>query len=150
MKHRKNRRRDFASLCGELHADDGVDPREAFSRESRKAAPREDRKARQLCKQVQRALSIALAGETGDPLLGEIEIVRVEPAPDDTRLRVVVATHANSPASMQDALDALSRAAGYLRACVAQWITRKRTPELAFSFEHLALPNTGPALEDEA
>jgi hypothetical protein len=84
-----------------------------------------DHKARQLCRQVQRALSLALDGD-----LDELFIAEVTPASGCARLLVhVVIPGERSPA---DVLGKLRERAPRLRAEVARSISRKRAPELAF------------------
>lgn len=119
------------ALCAELHADDGVDARTAFTRVSKNRESPADRKTRQLCKQAQRALAAALGGECSDPTLHLAEIVGVDPSPDSSRLRVLVRVPADgeSSAAWRRRLES---ACGFLRAYLASAITRKRVPELTF------------------
>lgn len=92
---------------------------------------RSDRKDRQLCGQVRRALSVALAADFSDELLQALWIVDVEPAPTLARLRVWVAGPAQSDVALIiQRLDAVS---GILRAEVAQAIHRKLAPSLCFA-----------------
>ncbi|MBI4889383.1 MAG: hypothetical protein HY821_02080 [Acidobacteria bacterium] len=77
-----------------------------------------ERKARQFCRQVQRALNLALGGEWF--------VEEVVPAPDCGRLMVYVASATGADVSE------LRRETARLRAEVAGAITRKRTPELFF------------------
>ncbi len=135
MTKKMNRRGDMVSLCGELFADDGVDPRAAIARIDNKRCLGRNRKSWQLCKQVHRAVSMALVSEIGDPALHELEVASVEPAPDDTRLRIVLSLASDNAGIRESAGAALARASGLLRALVAQSITRKRTPELDFAIE---------------
>ena len=94
-----------------------------------------EQKARQLCRQVYRTLSVALPG-CGDEVLQDLTVIAVDPAPDAGHLLVTVATsHAcddGHPRALHEVLDRLSRAAGRLRAEVARDIVRKRAPELTF------------------
>ena len=92
---------------------------------------RKDHKARQLCRQVQRALAMALAGECDDDVLRELYVADVQPAPDAGHLLVhlVVPTGV----SIVDVLERIDRATPRLRATVAHAITRKRAPELSFA-----------------
>ena len=89
-----------------------------------------EHKARQLCRQVQRALNLALADRYGDDGLNELFVDDVTPAPDCGHLLVHVVVPANQ--SMRDALSGLRRNAVHLRSQVATTITRKRAPELSF------------------
>jgi len=96
----------------------------------RSADPRLQRKTRQFCRQVQRALNLALAdGSIGESLNG-LFVEDVSPAPDCGRLLVHVFVPAGL--SVADALSALRRDSARLRADVAMAITRKRAPELSF------------------
>jgi len=87
-------------------------------------------KALQLCRQVQRALNLALADRCTDDVTNDLFVDAVSPAPDCGRLLVLVVVPANCPVT--EALARLRRDAGYLRSRVAIAITRKRAPELSF------------------
>jgi ribosome-binding factor A len=92
--------------------------------------PRADRKTLQLCRQVQRALMLALAGECGDDLLRDASVDSVDPAGGAGHLLVRVSVPDGLP--VLDVLARLNSRAGMLRAIVAQSICRKRTPMLSF------------------
>ena len=87
-------------------------------------------KALQLCRQVQRTLALALAGECGDDILRNAFVQDVTPAPDAGHLVVRVAVPPD--ANVRDLLARLDRVGPRLRAIVAAAITRKRAPELTF------------------
>ena len=94
----------------------------------------EERKAQQLCRQVQRAVNLALAeggGEVDDLFAAEVTAGPGGP------LIVHVVVPAGRPVS--EALAALRRDAARLRTEVGRAITRKRVPELAF----VAVPGQG-------
>jgi ribosome-binding factor A len=112
-------------LCSEPDADDGIDPRLVP-----KNAPGtvSNRKALQLCRQVERALSVALEGE----ILRDLAVQSVIPAPDSSRLLVVFIHHGPESISPGEVLTALHSAYAKLRGAVAAAIHRKKTPELAF------------------
>ena len=127
---KKSARRDFRSLCGDVGPEDGVDPRKFFDRDE--ASRNTGRKARQLCGQVARTLSYAIS-ETGDEVLGRLDVVSVEPAPDATQLMVTVALFPGSePIAVETILARLAQAGGRLRVKVAGAITRRRAPRLMF------------------
>ncbi|HEY6342408.1 MAG TPA: hypothetical protein VIY49_13015 [Bryobacteraceae bacterium] len=88
------------------------------------------RKAQQLCRQVERALNLAFADRNGEDDLGGLFVDEVSPAPDCGRLLVHVAIPADRPAA--DVIGALRRESPRLRSEVAAAITRKRAPELPF------------------
>ena len=87
-------------------------------------------KALQLCRQVQRALNLALADRWADDVTNQLFVDAVSPAPDCGHLLVHVVVPADCPVT--EALVRLRRDAGYLRSRVAMAITRKRAPELSF------------------
>ena len=88
------------------------------------------RKAQQFCRQVQRALNLALADLTFEDHLTTVFVEEVSPAPDCGRLLVQVLISGEQ--SVSDAMNALRRAAPGLRSEVAAAISRKRAPELSF------------------
>lgn len=134
----------FADFCGQLGEDDNVDPREFFDRRKQNRPDRRSgRKALQLCRQVQRALSYALS-ETHDDKLHELFVESVEPAPNEKRLMVTVSCMGEE----FDPIDIITRlqfATPFLRSQVAESIHRKRTPELMFQ----CLPPKEPTTDNE-
>ena len=82
-----------------------------------------------------RTLALVLDGESGDPVLRDLLVASVVPAPNSSRLLVTV-----SPAPGADDLDQatvaghLERARGWLRSEVAGAINRRKAPDLAFRF----------------
>jgi ribosome-binding factor A len=89
------------------------------------------RKVRQFCRQVQRALNLALADRNAGDGINDLFIEEVSPAPDCGRLLVHVLIPDGRPVA--DAIAALHRDAPRLRAEVAAAVTRKRAPELSFA-----------------
>ena len=92
--------------------------------------PRADRKTLQLCRQVQRALMMGIAGECADDLLREISVDSVDPAGGAGHLLVRVTVPGEL--SVIDVLARLNDRSGKLRAIVAASICRKRVPMLSF------------------
>jgi ribosome-binding factor A len=121
-------RRDLP--CDELGPDDGADPRKFL----RKSEPRvRNRKALQLCRQAAEAIHYALGVDCRDPVLAQLQVVSVEPAPDTSRLLVTLTPAPSAePRGPAEWPGRLGRASGLLRSAVAAGIHRKRTPELAF------------------
>ena len=125
MKHQNRRRKqsafenpDFAdALCG-------------ASADPLSSGRQGERKARQFCRQVQRALNLALADRTVDDGMNDLFVEDVSPAPDCGHLLVHVVVPGDRP--IAEALGALRRDAPRLRSEVAMTITRKRAPELSF------------------
>jgi hypothetical protein len=83
-----------------------------------------------LCRQVQRALNLALAERGLD--LGPEELYVDEVTPASGCGRLLVHFVAPSSLSLPDVLVGLGRIAPWLRAEVARAISRKHAPELSF------------------
>jgi ribosome-binding factor A len=98
---------------------------------SRSSGRQFERKAQQFCRQVQRALNLALEESTAFEGIEGLFVAEVSPAPDCGRLLVHVLIPAGCPVA--DAIRALQRDALRLRSEVAAEITRKRAPELLFT-----------------
>lgn len=90
---------------------------------------RGDRKERQLCRQVREAIGEALSSLDDDVLM-DVWVCDVTPAPDASRLAVLVRGPRDRPP--EQVKERLERVSGYLRTEVAAAITRKRTPTLTF------------------
>ena len=100
-----------------------------------------ERKARQFCRQVQRALNLALADHNADDGMSDLFVEDVSPAPDSGHLLVHVVIPVDR--TVTETLGALRRDAARLRSEVAMAITRKRAPELSF------VPTSPDGGEDE-
>jgi ribosome-binding factor A len=117
--------------CGQLHEDDGVDPRQFFKTD--KQRDKQNHKTRQLCHQVAETLGLVLAGEFGDERLHGLQVASVEPASDASQLTVTLRTGDPCDAiEVQEILNRLATVGGRLRCEVAAAISRKRTPRLLF------------------
>ena len=89
-------------------------------------------KVTQLCAQVERSLALTLAGDCQDPILNNLYVYDVIPAPDASRLLVRVSCRLASLDELAAVYDALTRAKGLMRTAIAAELNRKRTPELSF------------------
>ena len=125
MASRRFSRKPPVDLCAAWTADDGIDPRLLPKRSQGKVS---NRKALQLCRQVERTLSAALEGE----ILRDLTVASVLPAPDSSRLLVTLVFHGSDTFATADVLAALEERRGRLRGEIAAAIHRKKTPELAF------------------
>lgn len=115
---------------GDVYADDEMDPGVLFGDGER--TRKTNFKTAQLCKQVERAVSLALNESGSDALTGAM-VDSVEPAPDAGRLRIgVVLQAAASVEDLDAARTALARSVGAVRAEIARAIHRKRVPEIVF------------------
>jgi len=112
------------TLFGPSHDGDGHHPRRG---RARALGP--------LCREVERTLAYALAA-AGDARLRDLMVICVTPAPNATRLAVLVAPP--HPVDADEARELLAhhdQARGRLRAELASVLQRKRTPELAFTLD---------------
>jgi hypothetical protein len=114
-----------------MRPDEEADPRRFFDETDRSG--KRNWKVQQLCKQVERAAAVTLAGECeGDALLGAT-VAFVKPAPDCSRLMAtVVLAPGTSLDDVAEARAALARSAATFREEVARTIHRKRVPEIVF------------------
>jgi ribosome-binding factor A len=127
----RRQREQLRALCGEFHEDDGVDPRRYFKPDRQR--DNDNRKSRQLCRQVQRTLDLVLSGETGNGLLRHLKIVSVLPGNDGSRLLITVSADVPSADFDRAQIEAqLAMVQGRLRSEVAAAITRRKTPNLMF------------------
>jgi ribosome-binding factor A len=125
MASRRFSRKPPADLCSEWTADDGTDPRLLPKQPQGKVS---NRKALQLCRQVERALSVLLEGE----ILRDLSVQSVVPAPDASRLLVTFIYHGHETVASTDVLAALQGYYARLRGEIAASIHRRKTPELSF------------------
>jgi ribosome-binding factor A len=87
----------------------------------------------QLCRQVFDALTYALA-ELDDPMIEELVLVSVVPAPTSARVQVIL-TPTRDNFDLDAALVRLRDVADELREEVAAEVNRRRVPELVFRIE---------------
>ncbi len=114
--------------CDNIREGDGIDPR--FDYERKEVA---NRKALQLCSQVQSLLNVKL-GMCGNDILRELFVESVIPAPDSSQL--LVSLHLPEDIALSAASAAIEGAAGMLRFEVGSFINRKRVPQLKFVFKN--------------
>jgi ribosome-binding factor A len=97
-----------------------------------------ENKDRQVCRQVFEALGMALA-EIDDPLIDDLVLQGVDPAPDASRL-LVRFTPARPDLDLAAATARLEELLPELRAEVAVEVNRKRAPELLVRIDVIATP----------
>lgn len=123
MKHQE----DSWRRARDARDEDGFD----YARHSRHR--QRDNKLGQLCRQVQRTVSLSLSGECHDEVLSELAVHSVMPAPDAGRLLVLVYfANPRMAVPFVELLQRLEAVSPWLRREVARSIARKRVPELAF------------------
>ncbi len=125
MAKRRFSRKPPADLCAEPASEDGIDPRYLPRGTPGRVG---NRKALQLCRQVEHALSVALEGE----VLRDLTVQSVQPAPDSSRLLVTFSHQGPGLFEPSEILAALDDARAKLRGIIAAAIHRNKTPDLAF------------------
>ncbi len=114
------------ALCAQIYPDDGIDPRNDNWCEV-DGTNKRDRKLQQLCKQVATALQFVLPSVQG---LADVRVMQVMPAPNAGRMCVAVSVPGSGGAEQIAAQ--FERCSPYLRREVAQFVSRRRVPELVF------------------
>ena len=125
---KRTSRRQILQHCEQLGPEDGVPPSELIRRAS---SPKVDRKALQLCRQVERTLSLVLSGEIGDDRLRDLQLLSVVPAPHSNHLLATL--EAPEPLTAEELLQidaALAAQRGVLRSAVAAAIHRRKPPDI--------------------
>ena len=79
---------------------------------------------------LRRELATLILRDVKDPRLGPLSVTDVEVAPDLAHARVYVAS--SDPATVQQSLNVLSRAAGFLRRRLGKLMSLRSVPELHF------------------
>ena len=117
-------------FCGEIGPDDGVDPRIVARAMDRKTR---NHKGKQLGKEARHCLSMIFAGELGDPVFQDLEVIDVA-ATDDGQFLIVSLVRLDTNGELDDALvvEKCQAVQGYLRAAIASSVNRKRVPVLKF------------------
>ncbi len=82
---------------------------------------------------IQRELSDLLRSELRDPRVGMLTITSVDVSPDLSHAKVFFTLLQKE--QLEDTLDGLKRAAGYLRSQLARRMKLYTTPELRFSYD---------------
>ena len=127
----KQLREQLLELCGEIHEDDCIDPKQYF-RPSRNLDAA-NKKARQLCRQAIETLELVLA-DCDDELMHSLAVADVQPGGDAARLLVSIQADLDADAfDRQFVLSRLQAQTPRLRAELARSISRKRVPQLVFN-----------------
>ncbi len=124
---KRTRERDVASEVIDSEFERALEETEHRQRDRGR---RIEQKTHQLCRQVQRALNLALAGQFTGGALEDLFVVSVSAAAGSGRLIAHVAIPAGR--SVSEALEELRVRTPQLRSIVAGYISRKRAPELSF------------------
>lgn len=101
-----------------------------------KAAGASQTRARsaRIADQIQRSLAEVIRLELRDPRVGLITLTGVELSRDQSHAKVFF-TVLGSPSDVENALEGLGRAAGFLRSELAHRLTTRKVPELHFAYD---------------
>ena len=108
-------------------------------------------RSQRVADQIQKDLAELIAMEVKDPRVGMITLTEVQLTPDYAHAKVFFTTLIDDPASIQNTLQGLRKAAGFLRAQLGRRLHIHTLPEL--HFVHDNSPSRGAALSkliDEA
>ncbi len=134
---------DAHTCCAELGPEDGVDPRLLNNKKwkSKKSSHFDCRKQGQLCKQVERTITLFFAGESLQPELNDLSVKEIELTTSGKMLSVVLLIPtAMGHEELNGIVDALSRVRGLIRSVVTQSIHRKRAPSIQFRIASVETP----------
>jgi ribosome-binding factor A len=96
--------------------------------------PREFSRSSRLAEQIQRDLSDLIRLEVRDPRVGLVTVTEVEVSRDLSHAKVYVTSLAGADQAAQS-VQALQRAAGFLRSRLAQSLKARTVPELHFVYD---------------
>jgi ribosome-binding factor A len=96
--------------------------------------PREFSRSSRLAEQIQRDLSELIRVEVRDPRVGLVTLTEVEVSRDLSHAKVYVTSLAGIDQAAQS-IQALQRAAGFLRTRLAQSLKARTVPELHFVYD---------------
>jgi ribosome-binding factor A len=117
----KRSKKSLRDLCAQPHEEDGLPP----ERERRRGNVHRDG---QMLKLALREADFCIRMSTS-PLLANVHVMGVYPAPDMSRLEIVVEASSDAEATRV----AIAMMLGSIRAQLARSTRRKRTPELCVS-----------------
>lgn len=97
--------------------------------------PREFSRSRRVGEQIQRELADLIQRELKDPRLGFVTVSGVEVSRDMAYAKVFVSVLGSEGDDVERNLQALTRAAGFLRRELGRRIKLRNTPELRFVYD---------------
>jgi ribosome-binding factor A len=83
--------------------------------------------------QIQREIALLVAHEVADPRVGEVTVSGVDLSPDMRHAKVLVTPGRETDGNAT--VDALNRAAGFLRSRLARRLRMRRLPRLVFEHD---------------
>ncbi len=101
-------------------------------------------RSQRVADQIQKDLAELIAMEVKDPRVGMVTLTEVQLTPDYAHAKVFFTTLIDDPASVQNTLQGLRKASGFLRAQLGRRLHIHTLPELHFAYD--SSPSRGAAL----
>jgi len=98
--------------------------------------PKEFARSERVAQMVIRHLSVILRNEVKDPRVSALSITDVEVTKDLRQAKVFVTSLMDNPEDIDDAMQALEKANGYLRRALASVIELRHCPALIFAYDN--------------
>ncbi|MEO8305544.1 MAG: 30S ribosome-binding factor RbfA [Betaproteobacteria bacterium] len=95
---------------------------------------RHSQRAQRVAEQIQRELAQMLRDDVKDPRVGRVTITAVEVSPDLSHAKVFV-THLAGREHAAEAIEALSRTAGFLRTELGHRMNLYSVPQIHFAYD---------------
>lgn len=135
--NKKQREKLLRENCGAINEDDAIDPRHYFFNKRKNRS--KHRKVYQLCRQVFETLQLAI--NSIHRKLINVSVVEVLPAPDASRLLVIVSIDCvaaiESASEIEEIVAILNDNTPRMRTEIARAINRRKTPNLVFEIARL-------------
>ena len=97
--------------------------------------PKEYARSERVAQTVIRHLAVILRNEVNDPRVSSLTITDVEVTKDLRQAKVFVTSMLDDPKDIENTMDALQRANGFLRRSLARVIDMRHCPNLLFAYD---------------
>jgi len=98
--------------------------------------PKEFARSERVAQMIIRHLALILRNEVKDPRVAALTITDVEVSKDLRQAKVFVTTMLDTATDIEDTMNALERANGFLRRSLAAVIEMRHCPNLLFSYDN--------------
>lgn len=98
--------------------------------------PKEYARSERVAQMINRHLAVILRNEVKDPRVSALTITDVEVTKDLRQAKVFVTSMIDSDIDIEDTMEAVDRANGFLRRALAKEIDMRHCPALVFSYDN--------------
>jgi len=98
--------------------------------------PKEYARSERVAQTITRQLAMILRNEVKDPRVSSLTITDVEVTKDLRQAKVFVTSMSEDPREIEDTMQALERAKGFLRKALAAVIDMRHCPNLLFNYDN--------------